>query len=55
MPRFEVKTDAGQVVAIDADSPETAAARVADLYQVTVVATRPSREAVIRVGIPEGS
>jgi hypothetical protein len=52
MELFDCLTDTGESHAVYARSGEEAAYRVADLHQCTVVAVRPSRRAVIRVGIP---
>lgn len=48
--RYEVKTDTDEVYSIDAVDADAAARRIADLHQVTVVATRESRQPTIRVG-----
>ena len=54
MATYEVKDDAGKVYDIDAKDPESAMRRIADLYQVTVIAWREPRYC-IHVGIPYGS
>ena len=52
MDLYDCKTDTGEVHAVHARDGDEAARRIADLHQCTVVAVRPSRRAVIRVGIP---
>lgn len=52
--RYEVKDANGKVYAIDGMDPGSAMLRIADLYQVTVVAWR-FPPAGIYVGIPYGS
>ncbi len=57
MEMYEVKDDTGKVRRITGRDAEHACRRVADLYQVAVVAVRESRDArdAIRIGMPEGS
>lgn len=53
MTSYDLLTADGRVLTMTGTDPEHAARRAADLHQTTIVATRPSRRPVIRVGIPE--